>query len=111
MKYQCTKCDVIRKSYGDFVKVTCSSIEGHEVLPIADEKDIQEVNEGKIKQEKKLETKKVKGRIGSYFVESIILDDKPYFLCNIDDKLELKKSIEYGDKTYKPSVKLWVIIN
>ncbi len=46
MKYQCTKCDVIRKSYGDFVKVSCSSIEGHELLKVASEKDIQEVNEG-----------------------------------------------------------------
>ena len=51
---------------------------------------------------KQSEIKKVKGKIGTYFVESIILDNKPYFLCNNDTKLELKEKIEYDEKIYKP---------
>lgn len=102
MKYQCTRCDQVKPGYGDFVKFSCTSLDGHEPIKILEKKEIDEVNQGITKQDKKTEIKKVKGKLGTYYVESIVVDNKPFFLCNIEDKLELRESIDFDDKIFKP---------
>jgi len=54
------------------------------------------------KEEKKREKRKVKGNIGPYFVESILVDSKPTFLCNKSGSFSLEKEIEYDGIVYKP---------
>jgi len=46
--------------------------------------------------------KKIKGRIGDNFVESIIRDGTPLFLCNVDGEIQLSERIEYDGITYIP---------
>ena len=50
----------------------------------------------------KKEQKKVKGRIGQWYVESIIRDGKPIFLCNVDGNLQLAEKIDHDGITYIP---------
>ena len=56
------------------------------------------------KQEKVIEKIKVKGKIGDVFVESIFLDDIPYFLCSKqnDNTLFTMDKIKDGNITYLP---------
>ena len=56
----------------------------------------------KSKEEKKKEKRKVKGNIGSYFVESVLVDHKPTFLCNKSGIFSLEKEIEYERIINKP---------
>ncbi|MEK7725391.1 MAG: hypothetical protein AAB336_13645, partial [Acidobacteriota bacterium] len=37
-------------------------------------------------------------------VESIIVDDKPYFLCNVNDELKLAEKIKDDEVVYRPLV-------
>lgn len=50
----------------------------------------------------KKQEKKVKGRIGQWYVESIIRDGKPMFLCNVDGNLQLAEKINHDGITYLP---------
>jgi hypothetical protein len=83
MHYQCTECDIKGESYNDFED--CRS-NRHEILEFFDEEDYQNVaSESKPKKSNKSSKKnkktKIKGMIGNSFVESIVLNGKPYFLC------------------------------
>lgn len=61
----------------------------------------QENNEGK-EQKEKPRIKKVKGTIGEYYVESILKDNKPFFICVKNGDISFKESIEDEDKIYRP---------
>lgn len=95
--FQCTFCDITSKSFDDKRFETCRQ-NGHQIIKMLSNADAN------TKQEKKKSIKKVKGTIGSYFVESIVVDSKPYFLCynTTTCKLELKEEIEYLDVQYIP---------
>ena len=80
MYYQCTACDIDGKTYDDFEECRQN---GHEILQFLEPKDHVDVESSpkSNKSSKKLKKTKVKGTIGNSFVESIILNEKPYFLC------------------------------
>ena len=62
-------------------------------------------SKAKPKKEKEIEEQtKVKGWLGSLFVESIIWDFKPMFLCydKTSKRITLKDSVEYGRVIYVP---------
>jgi len=54
------------------------------------------------KSEKVVIEKFVKGWIGDNFVESIYVDDKPYFLCNVKGEIQLAEKIKHEGITYAP---------
>jgi len=91
MYSQCTECD---KKKGD-CKCRHPSF-----MTFLDEKDSKKRKSGK--DELKFETTKIKGKIGSNYVESIIVDDKPLFLCNVNDELKLAEKITDGEIVYRP---------
>lgn len=79
----------------------------HRIIPrdqvrVYDNKPKQQ-EKGKDKNEKRT-IKKVKGKILEYFVESVIVDGQPSFLCcNLDtNEISIKKEIESEDKIFKP---------
>ena len=91
MHSQCTECD---KKEGD------CKCKHPSFMTFTDKKDYKKRKLGK--EELKLETTKIKGRIGSIYVESIIVDDKPLFLCNVNDELKLFEKITDGEIVYRP---------
>lgn len=102
MKYQCTYCDPVKssKDRNDSLFTECHE-KRHQVVPML------EIKEAKKAQKLSSPTKpirKVKGRIENYYVESILVDDKPHFLCcSISDgSLTLKQNIETEDTVYQP---------
>jgi len=72
----------------------------------AEKKDIKRVEKKldfeKQKAENARTKKKIKGHMQDRYIESIIVDDKPLFLCNVDNELKLAETIEYGGSIYKP---------
>ncbi len=107
MHYQCTRCDIVGKSYADFED--CRE-KNHDILDFLDseehnlELDTKQKEKKSTRPSKKNQKTKVKGSIGNYFVESITLNGKPYFLCY--DKLTKtvlpKDKIEDEETIYVP---------
>src|SRR5438046_542024 len=66
---------------------------GHELVGMISPVEINKTNQKK-------HVKKVKGKIGEYFVESILVDGAPCFLSynTTTDKLSIEKQIEHLDK-------------
>jgi hypothetical protein len=95
MHYQCTECDIRGESYDDFKECRENR---HEILEFLDERD------HKPKPKSQKEKRIVKGSVGNYFVESIILNEKPYFLCydkQTGDTIP-KDKISVNGITYSP---------
>lgn len=65
-------------------------------LDMKDHKTIQN------KSQPKQEIKKVKGRLGKYYFESILIDEEPVFLCNVNDTLQLAEKLDAKNTIYKP---------
>ncbi|KEQ56400.1 hypothetical protein AAA799N04_01172 [Marine Group I thaumarchaeote SCGC AAA799-N04] len=105
MHYQCTFCDIDGASYKDFEE--CRQ-HGHEILEFLDQEDHKnskpERKQKTIKQPKKDLKIKVKGLIDNVFVESIVLNGKPCFLCYDKQTKEItpKNEIENKDAIYFP---------
>ena len=87
---QCTECD---KKKGE---CKCEKPTFTIFLNKKDHKTIQN------KSQTKKEIKKVKGRLGKHYFESILADGKPVFLCNINDSLKLAEKFEVNNTIYKP---------
>jgi len=101
MHLQCTECDRTGKTESELKKNGCKcNIEPWIMLDPKDHKESKKAKLGK--EELKLELTKIKGRIGSNYVESIIVDDKPVFLCNVNDELQLSEKITDGEIVYRP---------
>ena len=101
MHYQCDECDVEGKTEKDVRKNGCKC----RIMPtqFLDPEDHKESKKRKSsKEELKLEVTKIKGKIGQNYVESVIVDDKPHFLCNVDDELKLAEKITDGEIVYRP---------
>jgi hypothetical protein len=51
--------------------------------------------------------KKIKGKVGNLYVESILIDETPFFLCKSldDESLSLRESIETNDQIIRPLTK------
>lgn len=89
----CTTCDkFVNKEEQKFCKSN-----RHEIIPMLVENQINE-------QTNKKQKSKVKGTIGDFFVESILVDSKPTFLCmhKPTDKLVVLDNIDAGDYIVKP---------
>lgn len=97
--YQCTFCDITSDNYNDEKFVTCRQNK-HRIIPMLTKEEIKQ----DVKKETKKSVKKVKGRIGPYYVESILVDLMPHFLCynKIKDEIILLPEIEYLDVVYRP---------
>ena len=97
MKYQCTSCDTEAKNYNDDQFVHCKE-NNHHIIPMLENKETKDSS----KQTKTCAEKKVKGKIGEYYVESILIDDKPKFLCISNGSISQKDSIEHESIIYHP---------
>ena len=86
---RCTECD---KKKGE------CKCERPSFMEFLDKKDHIEI-ESKSKQK---EVIKVKGWIGTCYVESVVVDGKPCFLCNYNNKIHLASTIPYEGIIYKP---------
>ena len=105
MHKRCESCD-------KEIKTTKESDEckkrSHEVIDYLDPEDHDKSELHKHKPKNQNETKKtrkkVKGKIVNFFVESVIIDGVPHFICydKISDTLLLKREIETDDKIFKP---------
>ena len=101
MHYQCPECDKEGKTISELKKNGCKcKIEPWDMLDPKDHKESKKIKSDK--KELKFEIVKIKGKIGSNYVESIIVDDKPHFLCNVNDELKLAEKITDGEIVYRP---------
>jgi len=92
MHYQCPECDKEGKIISELKKNGCKcKIEPWVMLDPKDHKESKKIKSDK--EELKLKIAKIKGKIGPNYVESIIVDDKPHFLCNVNDELKLAEKI------------------
>ncbi len=101
MHYQCSECDKEGKTIQDVKNAGCKC----RITPIqmTDPEDhIEAKKKRKTPTEHKPEIKKVKGMIDSVYVESIIVDGKPLFLCNVDGELMLRETFEQEEIIYRP---------
>jgi len=75
-------------------------------IPIADAKSIPEYEATKIQEPSQDNNKpskpKTKGWIGSLYVESIMINGKPKFLCNSQGKIIVKNQLEFEDEAIRP---------
>ncbi|MGA9230280.1 MAG: hypothetical protein WBV92_09015 [Nitrosotalea sp.] len=87
----------MEKNYNDVKFATCKD-NHHNIIPMLDKKEINGIS----KQTKTNAVNKVKGRIGEYYVESIIIDGKPKFLCVSNGNISQKDSIEHDGIIHRP---------
>jgi len=104
MHFQCTSCDTTAKNRNDLSD--CLELR-HEILEFIDNEDHpleNPIKQKSSKPSKKNQKTKVKGIIGKIFVESILLNGKPYFLCYDKQTGTVipKDTIEYDDVHYIP---------
>lgn len=97
----CVDCGCDVKDEG----TQCHTDVGHKVVPREQVKvdDHTPKKRDKESKEKRI-IKKVKGKIEHYFVESILVNGVPQFLCNdlTTGELSIKKEIESEDKIFRP---------
>lgn len=101
MKFQCTTCDIEADSKNDEKFHLCKQ-HNHELMAMSN--GDEEKRTTLPKQHTKTIVKKIKGTVGNYFVESILVDGKPCFLCTIKDEntLVLKENIQLDSIIYTP---------
>lgn len=95
--FQCTKCDKIKD------ECQCESPNFIEFLDKQDHKQIDKDQKRQQDLEKHAQTK-AKGMVNHYYVESILLEGKPYFLCNnvTTGEISTKPNLFYLDQMIKP---------
>ncbi len=101
MHYQCPECDKSAKTPEKLREIGCNC----KIMPwkMTDPKDhTKSKREKQTPTNQKPEIKKTKGRIDSFYVESIIVDGKPLFLCNVNGELQLSEQIEQEEVIYRP---------
>lgn len=100
MNWHCYSCDKTEKNREDLLDCVEKR---HEVKLVLDKKQMQQALRDRAQQTKKI-IKKVKGRIDNLYVESILVDGKPQFLCMdiVEKSLSLRESIETEDKIIRP---------
>ncbi|MDE1829447.1 MAG: hypothetical protein KGI25_03900 [Thaumarchaeota archaeon] len=103
MKFQCTFCDKSSKSEYD-PKFTDCYAKKHQIVRMLEQKEIRDATKDAEKARAKVSRSKVKGHIGDLYVESILIESKPYFLCvaKENNTLSTMASIETEDTIYKP---------
>src|SRR3990172_7940163 len=104
MIVQCTFCDIEGESFDDEVFDSCKE-NNHKLLEFFPETLLVNTTKQTKTKSKKQTESKVKGFVGNkYYIESIILDDKPQFLVRIldSDDITIKDSIELEDKIIRP---------
>lgn len=94
MHEQCIKCDENKD------KCTCEHPFYWTFLDPKDSKSILKKAESVGKTSNII--KKIKGWIGDTFVESILVDKKPHFFCNVNNKPKLAEKIEFENVIYRP---------
>lgn len=105
MHKRCESCDkeIKTKKESDECKKR-----SHEIIDYLDpedhDKSEQQRQKPKNQNETKKTRKKVKGKINGYFVESIIVDEIPFFLCRdlISKKISLRKEFVNDEKLILP---------
>ncbi len=101
MHLQCPECDKEGRTGKELRKNGCNC--WTIPLEMLDPEDHPTLKKTKSSKDKtKLKATKTKGWIGSTYVESIIVDDKPLFLCNVNDELKLIEKITEGEIVYSP---------
>src|SRR2546428_2136358 len=103
MKFQCTFCKPVKSSKNQFDKIFTECREkNHQIIAMLDVKEIR--NELTADKNQKRTIYKVKGRVSNYYVESILIDGKPFFLCYsfADGSLLTKSNIDTADAVYQP---------
>ena len=101
MHYLCPECDKEGKTVSKLKKNGCNC--KIEPLLMLDPENYEEIKKTKSdKKEEKFEIAKIKGKIGPNYVESIVVDDKPFFLCNVNDELKLTEKLEDNGIVYRP---------
>ena len=101
MHYQCPECDRSAKTPEKLREIGCKC----KIMPwqMTDPKDhIKSKKDRQTPTNQKPEIKKVKGRINSHYVESILVDDKPMLLCNVNNELKLAEKIEQEESVFRP---------
>lgn len=101
MHYLCPECDRSAKTVEKLKEIGCTC----KIEPwlMTDPKDhVTSVKKKPTKTELKPETRKTKGRIGPHYVESIIVDGKPLFICNVKGELQLAEKIEQEEEIFVP---------
>lgn len=84
MHHLCPSCDKESKLLSDFAE--CRNRNHDEPLTIYDEGDQKPKKKNSDSSNQRQTIKKVKGHVGQFFVESILVDNKPTFLCyNFDN--------------------------
>jgi len=94
---QCINCDKPKKD------CTCQSPNYVKFLDGADHKQIEKDQKRQENAEKHAQIK-AKGMVNRYYVESILVEGKPHFLCNdtMNGKIIIKTHLFYLDKMIKP---------
>jgi len=101
MHKRCESCDKEIKTKKELDE--CKKLR-HEVIDYLDPEEHDKSEQHKYKPKNQNETKKtrkkVKGKINGYFVESIIVDEIPSFLCCdlISKKISLRKEFKNDEK-------------
>lgn len=100
--YQCPNCDREAQTVEELRKNGC--ICKIEPLVMLDPDDHQTTKNGKKQISEKKIIKKVKGKINGYFVESIIVDNEPRFLCyDLTTGIQsTQKEIETSNRKFIP---------
>ena len=84
----------------------CESEETDIVAPVAHAESFAEFHDTEISESKSNRDKpskpKTKGWIGSLYVESVMINGKPKFLCNGQDSITIKDQLEFEDETIRP---------
>ena len=99
MHVQCIECNRRGKDIKELQALGCNcKIEPLEMLDPEDH--VEKTKKDNLP--KKPVIKKVKGWIDSIYVESIMVDGKPFFLCNVEGNLQLAKKFERDEMVYRP---------
>lgn len=101
MSWQCTFCDIKADDFDDPIFDECKR-RRHEIMNFSSN-NARKISKKNTNSNKTI-LKKVKGRINDYYVESILVDDTPNFLCYSfsDNSVSIKTSIEVEKQVYQP---------
>jgi len=99
MHVQCIECNRRGKDIKELQALGCNcKIEPLEMLDPEDH--VEKTKKDNLP--KKPVIKKVKGWIDSIYVESIMVDGKPFFLCNVEGNLQIAEKFERDEMVYRP---------
>jgi len=95
-------CDFCDRTLSNKQEISECRKLGHTVLDYPDDPFNNEQKEKLKEKPKKKIVKKVKGIINEYYVESILKDGKPFFICSKGEEISTYENVEYEEKIYRP---------